>query len=251
MHRIYRALFGLILLATPAVAGDGKQAAAQAVEAARGLQHHAAEVAAAGQRIDFAKAPAADYFQRVFDSASLAALPAPAAADMPWVSEWFSALNSANQTIVFFGTDTKRPALQQQGQIGRNLAEYEDQFALATAFIQNMFARLMTTALDFLNTLSEQERNSPVRQDGLAKMRHGYVDAVEGSLRFLAAGNVKPANIRIMTAALRENAGTWSKIVPPADRGRLAKLIATARDKAGDAQSSENLRAILSTLEAK
>jgi hypothetical protein len=36
--------------------------------------------------------------------------------------------------------------------------------------------------------------------------------------------------------------------VPPADRGRLAKLVATARDKAGDPPSAENLRAVLNTL---
>jgi hypothetical protein len=251
MHRIVSAVVGLILLAAPAAASDGKEAAAQAAEAARGLQQYAAEVAAAGNRIDFAKGPAADYFQRVFDQASFAGLPAPAAADMPWLMEWFGAVRNANYTILYFGADPKRLAALSQEQIARNLADYEDQFAAATAFMHKMFPRVMTTALDFMNALPERDRNSPVRQEGLGKMRNGYVEAVEGSLTFLAAGGAKTQNIRTITAALRENAETWSKLVAPADRGRLAKLIAMARDKAGDDQSSENLRAMLTTLGAK
>jgi len=237
-----------MLLAAPAGASDGKQAAAQATEAARGLQQYAADTAAAGQRMDFAKGAGADYFQRVFDQTSFAALPAPTAADMPWLLDWFGAVRTANHTLLSFGADPKQLAAIPPEQIARNIADYEDQFAAATAFLHRMFPRVMATALDFMKTLPEDQRNSAVRQDGLKKMRAGYVEAVEGSLTFIAAGDVKPQNIRTITEALRENADTWSRLVPPADRGRLAKLIATARDKAGDAPSAENLRAVLNTL---
>lgn len=248
MRHIFGAFLGLMLLAAPAGASDGKQAAAQAAEAARGLQQYATEAAAAGRRMDLGKGPGADYFRRVFDQASFATLPAPTASDMPWLLDWFGAVRTANHTILSFGADPKQLAALPPEQIARNLAEYEDQFAAATAFLHRMFPRVMATALDFMKTLPESERNAPVRQDGLNKMRAGYVEAVEGSLTFIAAGDVKPDNIRAITAALRDNAGTWSRLVPPADRGRLAKLIATARDRAGDQPSAENLRAVLTTL---
>jgi len=251
LQPIIGALVGLVLLAAPAAASDGKQVAAQAVEAAQGLQRYAAEVAAAGKRMDLAKGPAAEYLQRVFDSASYAALPAPAVADLPWLIDWFGAVQKANFTIIYFGADPKQIATLPQREIERNIADYEEQFTTATVFVHKMFPRLMSTALDFINTLPEKERNSPVRQQGLGKMRAGYVEAVEGSLMFIASGGAKPQSIRAISTALRDNAALWAKLVPPQDRGRLAKLIASARDKAPDSQSSDNLRVMLGTLEAK
>lgn len=251
MHRITGALVGLALLAAPAAAGDGKQAAEQAVEAAHGLQRYAAEVAAAGGHMDLAKGPGAEYLQRVFNQGSFAALPALATTDLPWLMDWFGAVRDANSTILHFGADPKQLTTLSPEQIGRNIAEYEDQFTTATVFVHTMFPRLMTTVVDYVNALPERDRTSKVRQDGLAKMRAGYVETVEGSLTFIAAGGAKTQNIRAITSALRDRAGVWSKLATPADRGRLAKLIAMARDKAGDDQSSGTLRAMLGTLEAK
>src|SRR5581483_7608636 len=127
MHRIFGALVGLTLFAAPAAAGDGKQAAAQAVEAAQGLQHYAAEVAAAGGRMDFVHGPGAAYLQRVFDQASFASLPASAksdqtsdpTADLAWLMDWFGAVQSVNNTILYFGADPKRLTTLSQEQIGR------------------------------------------------------------------------------------------------------------------------------------
>jgi len=249
MHRIIGAFIGLMLLAGPAAAGDGKQAAARAVEAAQGLQRYAAEVAAAGGRMDLAKGPAAEYLERVFDQASLASLAAPAPSDLPWVMDWFWAVNSANSAILYFGADPTRIAELAQEQIARNVNDYEDQLTTGTVFLHKMFPRLLTSALDFLNALPEQERNSPVRQDGLGKIRNAYLKTVEGSLTFVASEGAKAQTIRAITTALRENAATWARLVQPEQRGRLARLITTARDKAPDAQSSDNLRAMLSTLE--
>jgi len=251
MQRIIGALIGLALFAAPAAANDGKQAAAQAVEAAQGLQRYAAEVAAAGGRMDFGKGPGAEYMQRVFDQSSFASLPAPATSDLPTLIDWFGAVCNANYTILYFGADPKQLTTLSQERIARNVAEYEDQFTTATVFVHKMFPRLLSTTLDFVNALPEQDRTAKVRQDGLAKMRAGYVETVEGSLGFIAAGTAKAQNIRAISTALRDNADLWAKLATPQDRGRLAKLIAAARDKAPDDQSSANLRAMLGTVEAK
>src|SRR4051794_14838238 len=102
MRHIFGAFLGLMLLAAPAGATDGKQAAAQATEAAKGLQQYATEAAAAGQRMDLGKGAGAGYLRRVFDQASFANLPAPAASDMPWLLDWFGAVRTANYTILYF-----------------------------------------------------------------------------------------------------------------------------------------------------
>ncbi|MBV8837158.1 MAG: hypothetical protein JO000_11520 [Alphaproteobacteria bacterium] len=251
MHRIMGALFGLTLLAAPAAAGDGREAATRAALAARHLQQYAAETAAAGGRLDFGRSPAADYFQRVFDQTRFAALPAPAAEDLPWLMDWFSAVRDANNAILYFGADPKQLTTLSQEQIAHNITAYEDQFTTATVFVHKMFPRVLTTAVDFINTLPAKDPSAKVRKDGLARMRAGYVEAVEGSLTFVATGNAKAQNIRAITSALRDNAGVWSKLATPADRGRLAKLIAMARDKAPDEQSSGDLRAVPGTLDAK
>lgn len=244
MRPMFSALAGLLLLAAPAWASDGKQAAVSATQAARALQQHAADTAAAGARIDYTRAPAADYFQRVFDLKAFAELTAVSAADMPWLLDWFGAVRMTNSTLLYFGADPRRPAELTPEKMEQNLSQYEDQFAAATAFSLRMFPRVMKTAQAFFDSLSDEDRKSPVRQDGFLKMRQGYVESVEGSLIFLAAGGSKPANVRMITATLRETASAWAALVARADRPRLAHLIATARDKAGDEQAADNLRAV-------
>jgi hypothetical protein len=69
--------------------------------------------------------------------------------------------------------------------------------------------------------------------------------SVERSPIFGAPAAVKAQNLRAITETLRANAEVWAKPATPQDRNRLAKLIAIAREKAGNAQSSDNLRAML------
>ncbi len=250
-HRISGALVGLTLLAAPAAASDGKQAAAQAVEAAPGLQRYATEVAAAGGRMDLLKGPDADHLLRVFDEASFAALPAPGSPDLHWPVDWFGALRTANYSILYFGADPKRMAEVSPEQISRNIADYEDQLATATVFMHDMFPRVMATAVGYISRLPENERNLPVRPEGVGKLRAGYAESMERSPMVIASGGGKTRTIRAITTALRQNAEASASLATPEDRGRLARLIATVRDKAGDAQSFGNLRAMLGSLESK
>ena len=85
-----RALFFVLALAlpamlSPAVAHDGPAAAVRATQAASALQAYADGVRKAGHRPDFAAAPAADLLRAIFDADGLAAMPAPASQDVPWM----------------------------------------------------------------------------------------------------------------------------------------------------------------------
>jgi hypothetical protein len=60
MRRIWSALAVLMLLAAPAAASDGRQAASAAAEAARALQLQAARIAASGGILKIARGKAED-----------------------------------------------------------------------------------------------------------------------------------------------------------------------------------------------
>jgi hypothetical protein len=59
MRRVRSAIVGLMLLAAPAAASDGRQAASAAAEAARALQQQAIQIATAGKRLEHLRAIAA------------------------------------------------------------------------------------------------------------------------------------------------------------------------------------------------
>ena len=238
------ALLGLMLLAAPAAASDGKRAAVQATEAGRAFARLAAETAAAGKRIDFTTAPASGYVARIFDANAFAALLPPGATDMPWMLDWFGAARNASFTILYFGADPKQIESFPPDRIQRNLDQYGDQFAAGSAFLLRMYPRMMSTVQAFMATLSDEQRNSPVRQDGLAKMRSGQLEAVLGALVFAAEGGSKPENIRIMMAALRETADSWTGLVVPKDRAQVRTLLATALSKYSDEETAKSLLAV-------
>src|SRR4051794_24544571 len=99
MRTIYTALLGLMLLAAPAAASDGKEAAARALEAAQALKRHAVRVSAAGKRLDLTVGPASEHFRRVYDAKSFAELPPAAASDMAWIVDWLGAVSTANHAL--------------------------------------------------------------------------------------------------------------------------------------------------------
>jgi hypothetical protein len=223
MHRIIGAFMALTLLAAPAAANDGKQAAALALEAAQGLQ-------------------------RLFEQASFASL--PTTSDLPWLTDWCGAVGNANYAILAFGADPKRIAELPEEEVARSLLDYEDQLVTAAVFIHKMVPRLMTTALDTINGLPGTKHRSRVPPDGPGTS-NSFREIVEGPLAALATGSVKAQTISALLAALRDNAETSAKLTPPDQRGRLAKLVATMRDKAPGAQPADRQRAALTTLEQK
>jgi hypothetical protein len=105
MRRICSAIVGLMLLAAPAAARDGRQVATAAAEAARALQQQAIQAAAAGKRLDMTTAPASDNFSRIFDTKSFDGLPPINAGDLPWMIDWLVAVRNANFTLLYFGAD--------------------------------------------------------------------------------------------------------------------------------------------------
>ena len=249
MRRIYFALLGLMLLAAPAAAGDGKQAAARALAAAQALEQQAAQASAAGKRLDFTRAPASEHLRRVFDIKSLSELPPAAATDMPWIIDWLGAVRTANHALYNFGADPKRSPQLDPDALARNVREYEDQFAVAITFQQRFFPRALDSVFEFLQTLPEADR-TPVRIEGVKKMAVGYLDAAKGALCVAADSTIKPANARMIAAAVRESAELLAEMTEGDMRKEFVTLLITGQQQIKDKETADHFRAIQAALEA-
>jgi hypothetical protein len=128
------------------------------------------------------------------------ALPAPKASDVAWVSEWLDAAKRTYKQIMYFGTETG-PDLDQAAVL-RNLVEYEDQYAAAMTFMIRLNAREATTLSLFVDKLAPEQR-TPVRDAGFQRARHGGGAIIAGATGAIAE-DLKPANARLITTAMRD-----------------------------------------------
>jgi hypothetical protein len=131
---------------------------------------------------------------------------------------------------MFFGTKPG-PDLDQEAVL-RNVTEYEDQFAIAVTFLLRVTARGATTLFLFMDQLTPDQR-TPIREAGLQRARSGGVQMVEGALGVVAVG-LRPANARLVTAAMRDTGETLARFIPPNDRiqiiNQLDKLESIVKD---------------------
>jgi hypothetical protein len=239
-------LFGVLLfalaLASPTLAQtppvDGTSMAASAKDAAAQLQVYLDKAAKSGGRPDFTKPPASDLFSRIFDFGKLAALPAPSARDLPWVLAWASAADQASKAIVFFGiTPTADPynaALQ------RNMVEFEDQEVLASTFTVRIIAREGQAAFLFTDPLTPEKRTPDIEQ-GLTKIRAGSAMLIDGALMRLTSGVLKPANERLLSAAIADTVDVWVKAILSKDRTNVLRWAAKAQSTVKDSETRRNL----------
>jgi hypothetical protein len=249
MRGICLAFLGLMLLAAPAAASDGKEAAARALEAAQALKRHAAQVATSGKRLDLTVAPASEHFRRIFDAKGFAELPPAAASDMEWIGDWIGAVSITNHTLYEFGADPKRPGQPDLAVLARNVSEYEDQMTVAMIFQQRLFPRVMEAGYEFLVSLPEDER-TPVRLKGLAGVVVNYLETIRASICFAGDNTIKPANARMIAATVRESIEVWSEYLEDDMHKQFISVLTTAQQQTKDTETAEQFRAIQTALEA-
>ena len=119
------------------------------------LQHYLDDVAKAGARPDYTRPPASELLQRVFDLARLTAFPPPAADDVGWLIQWFTAASQANRLIIYF--DTTPGPNPDEIAVLRNLKEYENQYAAAMNFMIRLAAREATALSLFMDQLTPEQ----------------------------------------------------------------------------------------------
>jgi hypothetical protein len=241
-----RSLLLLVALLSPALGQDGSQIAASAKDAEQALQLYLDGVSKSGGRPDYTTPPAADLFRRVFDLEQLTALPPPKASDMPWVIDWIDAAKETNKRIIFFGT--KYGPNMDQAAVVRNLAEYEDQYASALNFLIRFAAREATASILFMDQLTPEQR-TPIREAGLRKARGGAAGLISNAIGCVALG-MRPANARLITAALRDTRDALATFILPNDRTQIIGLLTKATNIVNDDEVQTNFTAFAGALAA-
>ena len=244
--RIPKALLLALVLIAPTLAQAAPPPAEQAHKAAQALQRYVDGMNASGGWPDYTRPPAADLFHQVFDVDALKALPPPQANDLPWLLEWSQTASAASRAILMHGV--KPGPTPDLAAVAQNIERYEDQYCAAADFLIRVSAREMTALVSFVERLPP-EQHTPVRAIGIVKAKAGAADMIAGLL-MSASGGVKPANARMVTAALRDTRNVWAAFLTPDVRPRLLALSAQATQRMADDEAKRNLASFAAALEA-
>jgi hypothetical protein len=247
---VFRALLLLAALISPASAENRPAIEAGVKDAANQLQLYLDFAAKTGRRADFSAPPVSDLFARVFDLKQLAALPPPQASDLPWLMNWMAAANGVLKSILYFGINPPADPIADAPAIRRNATDYEDQEAVALSFLIQIGAREIQSAFLFMDQLTPQQR-TPIREEGFKSARTGSAETLYGGLVTIAQG-MKPANARLLSAAIRDTIDVWVADIFPKDRPLILNQLAQAGKATDDGEARKNLAAFGAALaEAK
>jgi hypothetical protein len=241
-----RSLLLLLALISPAHSQDGPSDAATAQNAGQAFGLYLDGVLKSGQEPDFAKPPASDLFRHIFDVAALKALPPAKSDDIPWLLQWGAAVDQSYKRIILFGLQPDQPF--DQLVLQRNMAEYEDQCAMAMDFLIRFEARQATALTSFLEQLPQEQR-TPARAAGLQQARMGAAQTIVGAITAVMQ-DMKPGNARLITASLRDTRGTWATYVMPDDRSKIVTIIGQMPATVKDGEVRKNLAALADALAA-
>ena len=244
--RFLGSLLLLAALAAPALSQDGPRDATTAQNAAQAFGIYLDGVLKSGAQPDFAKPPASDLFRHIFDVAALNALPPAKSDDIPWLLQWGAAVDQSYKRIILFGLQPGQPP--DRLVLQRNMAEYEDQCAMAMDFLIRFEARQATALTLFLERLPQEQR-TPARAAGLQQARMGAAQTITGAITAITQ-NMKPGNARLITASLRDTRDTWAAYVMPDDRTKIVNIIDQLPATLEDGEVRRNLAALAGALAA-
>jgi hypothetical protein len=242
---IVRILLVLLALASPALAQDGARDATAASEAAQAFQVYVEGVTKQGGRPDLTRPEVAALLGRVFDLGALNALPPAQASDLPWLVEWHEAATATHDLVLNYGA---KPGPQpDRAAIGRNMAEYEDQYAAGINFLIRLSAREVVSTKMLMASLPPEERTRVVEEAFTATRRDspmmilGFISSVQRS---------KPANARLVAAAIRDTREVWASHFLPGDRARVISVLPDFAKRMPNETARTDLAAFMAALQA-
>ena len=109
------------------------------------------------------------------------------------------------------------------------------------SFMIRISARSTQAMFLFMDQLTPAQR-TPIRLEGFTKARVGSAETVLGTLVTIAQG-MKPANARLLSAAIRDTSDTWVASILPGDRPTILGMLAKANDASKDDETRKNLAA--------
>ena len=244
---IFRILLVLLALASPAFAEDGLIDAAAARDAAQAFRVYVDGVAKKGERPDLTRPEVAALLHRIFNLDALNALPPAQGSDLPWLLDWMEAANAANKLITRYGS---KPGPQPDlAAIERNIAEYEDQFAAALNFLIRGQAREAVSSKLFWEGLAPEQRTR-VREQGFAGARNSNAEFILSAICSGLTSGGKPANARLVAAAIRDTREIWAGYFLPQQRAYLLEQLTEYAKRVPDETARADLAAFTAELQA-
>jgi hypothetical protein len=244
---IVRILLVLVALASPALAQDGARDAAAAREATRAFRVYVEGVMKKNGRPDLTRPEVAALLDRVFDLGALNALPPAQASDISWLLDWMDAANATVKLFTRYGSiEGPQPDLVA---IQRNMTAYEDQYAAAMNFMIRGFAREAVSSKLFMAGLPPEQRTR-VREEGLAGARSSTAEFILDAICLAVQSGAKPANARLVAAAIRDTREVWASYFLPQDRARTIELLADLPTRVPDETARTDLAAFTAALQA-
>jgi hypothetical protein len=132
------------------------------------------------------------------------------------------AANAANKLFTRFGSKPgPGPDLEA---LARNMAEYEDQYAAAINFLIRGQAREMVVSQLFMAQLAPEQRTA-IREKGFLGARKSTAEFVLAAICSVVESGGKPANARLVAAAIRDTSEVWTHSFLPEDRARVIEYI--------------------------
>lgn len=239
-----RILLILLALASPAFA-QGARHAAVAREAAQAFRAYIDDVAQKGERPDLNLPENEALLGRIFDLNGLNALPPVQASDLEWLLEWVEAANTVNKLIVLYGS---KPGPQPDlAALQRNMADYGDQYAAIMNFMIRAQAREAVAMKLFMANLLPQQR-TPVRERGVARARSASAEFVLAAICSTMLDGSKPANARLVAAAIRDTREIWANFFP-SDRTHMLEVLAGYDKQVTDETARRDLAAFKAALQ--
>ena len=153
--------------------------------------------------------------------------------------DWATAANGVFKSILVFGIAPPVNPLTDAAGLQRNFTDYEDQEAAASNFLLRIVPREIQAALAFMDELTPAQR-TPVRMEGFNKMRVAEAEMVSTYLGCIVLG-MKPANARLVSAAIRDTGAVWATAILPGDRPTILATLAKAQAAITDEETRNNL----------
>jgi hypothetical protein len=244
---IVRVLLLFLALASPAFAEDGLLDAAAARDAAQAFRVYVEGVAKKGERPELTRPEVAALLDRIFDLDALNALPPAQGSDLPWLLDWMEAANAANKLITRYGS--KPGPGPDLAAIERNMAEYEDQFAVALNFLIRGQAREAVSSNLFWEGLAPEQRTR-VREQGFMGARNSTAEFVLSAICSDVTSGGKPANARLVAAAVRDTREVWANYFLPQHRSRILQQLADYTRQVPDETARADIVAFAAALQA-
>ena len=244
---IVRILLVLLALVSSALAQDGARDAAAAREAAQAYRVYVEGVTKKGGRPDLTRPEVAALLGRVFDLDAVNALPPAQASDTDWLLDWMEAAKETNKLIMFYGA---KPGAQPDfAAIQRNMMEYEDQYVAAINFMIRLQARQAVAGKMFMAGLAPEERTR-VREKAYVGVRNFSANMIVENVSAVMLSGGKPANVRLVTAAIRDTREVWASFFLPQDRARVIELLAGLAKRVPDETARIDIAAFTAALQA-